>query len=76
MVIPNISKKEDSYEILTRVLKRRITTKTEMNLEAWKRFPPGSYISDLEAWLISEGWTLEDWKQSERDKKKIARGDI
>lgn len=55
---------------LVRVLKRRITTRKEMNRLAWTHFPVGSMIPDLEKWLISEGWTLEEWKQSERDKKK------
>jgi hypothetical protein len=53
-----------------RVLKRRITTRQEMNRLAWEKFPVGSAVADLEKWLISEGWTLEDWKQTERDKKK------
>lgn len=53
-----------------RILKRRITTAKEMNRQAWKNFPVGSSVPDLIKWLESEGWTFEEWKQSERDKKK------
>lgn len=53
-----------------RILKRRITTAKEMNYQSWLRFATGSLVSDMEEWLISEGWTLEEWKQSERDKAK------
>ena len=53
-----------------RILNRRITTSSEINRQVWMKFPVGSFISDLEKWLISEGWTLEEWEQSERDRKK------
>ncbi len=59
-----------SEEDTIRVLKRRITTAKEMNKLSWQLFGVGSDIADLTTWLESEGWTFEEWKQSERDKKK------
>ncbi len=59
-----------SEEDTIRILKRRITTAKEMNKLSWSLFGVGSEISALTAWLESEGWTFEEWKQSERDKKK------
>jgi hypothetical protein len=41
-----------------------------MNRLSWSLFGVGSEISALTEWLESEGWTFEEWKQSERDKKK------
>lgn len=60
----------NTEEDTIRVLKRRITNLRELNRIANEKFIVGSSIADLATWLISEGWTLEDWKQSERDRKK------
>lgn len=62
----NTTNEDDTYL----ALRRRIRDRKEMNSLSRKLFPVGASMIELEEWLIAEGWSLEEWKQTERDRKK------